>query len=739
VEQELERLRDRSASVLILVALVAAGPLLIANSLDNPDPLIVGTGLIGMAILGGAWLGVRRQGSRSARLVTVVLLGILVAARSYLLGGVDSIAYEAWLVHMLIAGLLLGRRAAWISATCGAVWGLALVWMHYSGHLAIDRGPTEVWARWLLRCVVLLAATLLVGGLLTGVRAVLSRLRDSESIRRKQEQRYQLAAEGANYGTWDFEAATNLVWLGPAMRRLIGLPSGASVVSPEGWRARIHTDDRPRVLDAFDRHIADKTDAYEAEYRIRHADGSYVWVHSRGRKVVGDTLRIVGTIQDISGRKLAQRELQHRAFHDPLTGLPNRELFLDRLGRALIDGHRQGKAEFAVVFVDLDRFKVVNDSLGHAAGDQVLGLLADRLSGAVRAPDTVARLGGDEFTVLPRGPTEIEEAKIAVSRIERAVNEPFDLGEQQAVIGASIGILMGSLEYTDPEELLHDADLAMYSVKGEGAGRVGVFDPGMRRRMRALLDLDSSLRKALDDDALEPWFQPIVDLEDGRIVGVEALARWRQEDGTVLAPGAFIPRAEETGIVADIDRRIIERAAHTVAWWNENGPPLTLSVNVSARQFLRHDLLEFLDGMLERAKLPPNLLQVEITEGILLLDAPGIRRTLTALRQRGIPIAFDDFGTGYSSLSYLHQFQIQRLKIDRAFVQERGDKGPGPICRAIQSMATALGIQTIAEGVETEAQAEGLRILGCTRAQGFLYSEPKPYADGRPDQVGSTS
>ncbi len=714
-------------------------PVVLANNIEAPNAALMASGLGLVACLGAAMLAIRRGFGRSARVAVVLLVAGAMTYRGWHLGGIEAIPYHAWIVHVLIAGVLLGPRAAWASAGVGVALGAGFVVADQQGILPPPVALRSAWIAWFLRAVLLALTTVLVSAMLGGVRSAMARLADSEQLRRRQVERYQLAAEGSNYGTWDLDLGSNLLWLGPGVQRLIGLPKGAAVVPRTSWAERIHADDRDRVDRGIQQHLDRPETMYEAEYRVRHGDGAYLWVHSKGQLVPGSPQRVVGSLEDISQRKATERELQHRAFHDPLTGLPNRDLFLDRLGQALIEGHRKGTAEFAVVFVDLDRFKVVNDSLGHAAGDQVLGVLADRLNGAVRAPDTVARLGGDEFTVLLRGPTGIEEAKVAVGRIERVVREPFDLDGQQVVVGASIGILMGSLEYEDPEELLRDADLAMYSVKGEGAGRVGVFDPGMRRRMRAMLDLDSALLQALEDDVLEPWYQPIVDLSDGRIVGVEALARWRQPDGSVLAPGAFIPRAEETGIVAEIDRRIIERSAHTVAWWNEEGPPLTLSVNLSGRQFLRHDLCAFIDGVLERSKLPANLLQLEITEGILLLDAPGIRSTLAQLRERGAHIAFDDFGTGYSSLSYLHRFQIERLKIDRAFVQERGDRGAGPICRAIQSMATALGIETIGEGVETEAQAEALRILGCPKAQGFLFGAPAPYADGRPDQSGSTS
>lgn len=720
--------------LLTIIALVF-GPMVLANNWGGLNLKVLATGVTVLAAMGGSWLAIRAGRGRAGRITVVVAFGLAVAARSWLLGGVESIPYSVWTLHVLMSALFLGARAAWVSGVVGCLVGAWLTIASIEGTLppsAINPGP---WQQFLFRAAAVLGAAALCATLVRGVRGTLMRLIAAENERRHQEERYELAIEGANYGVWDIDLTTNMVWIGPGLRKMVGLHEGAVVMSADAWRARIHPDDRAATMEALSRHQQGRSPVYQAEYRLKRADGTWAWIESRGKMARRQATRMVGSVQEISTRKAMERELEHRAFHDHLTGLPNRDLFLERLGRALVEGRRQGSPDFAVVFVDLDRFKVVNDSLGHSAGDKLLVLLATRLGKAVRAPDTVARLGGDEFTVLLRGPRDSEEARVAVSRIERAVNQPFSVDGQEVVVGASIGILMGSLEYEDPQELLRDADLAMYSVKGEGAGRVGVFEPGMRRRMRALLDLDSSLRRALDEDQLEPWFQPIVDVETGRIDGVEALARWRQADDTILSPGAFVARAEETGIIADIDRRIIEKAAHTVAWWNEEGRPLTLSVNLSARQFLRKDLTSFIDGVLERSALPANLLQLEITEGILLLDVPGIRSTLMELRQRGAHVAFDDFGTGYSSLSYLHQFDIQRLKIDRAFVQERGWRGPGPICRAIQSMATALGIETIAEGVETEAQIEGLKILGVPKAQGFLYGRPAPYPDGRPDET----
>ncbi len=439
------------------------------------------------------------------------------------------------------------------------------------------------------------------------------------------------------------------------------------------------------------------------------------------RRIEEGMVKLAGASEE---RRFLLERYRHRALHDPLTGLPNRDLFLDRVDQALMRGRRSEAADFAVVFFDLDRFKVINDSLGHATGDALLVELADRVKEVLRGADTVARLGGDEFTVLLHGVVDEAACRAAVSRILRVFDTPFRVGEHEISVKASAGIVLGDSGYRDALDILRDADIAMYAAKEQPLETITIFDPAMRREVHGLHALDNELRAALDADAFVPWFQPIVDLETREIVGVEALARW-PHGGEVRSPAAFIPRAEETGLVRRLDRQIVAKACAAVAPRGE----LTLNVNLSAQQFLDPGLVDWLLGVLAETRLPARRLVVEVTESTLLGEFLSTRRAFARLREAGARIAIDDFGTGHSALSYLHRFELSCLKIDTSFVQERGPAGPGPICEAILSVADKLGIDKTAEGIETEAQRARLIELGCRVGQGFLFGRPAPIED----------
>ncbi len=449
-------------------------------------------------------------------------------------------------------------------------------------------------------------------------------------------------------------------------------------------------------------------------------------MRSHGRAVPdadGEVMRVVGSLVDIDAQMQLRSELERRASHDPLTGLANRELFLAEVERALVHSARSGEARYAIVFIDLDRFKMVNDSLGHAAGDRLLVALAGRITAAVREGDLVARIGGDEFTLLLHDVDDLAHARRVVARLEDAMALPLDLGGHEIHVTASIGIVMGTRDAHDPLALLRDADLAMFSVKRIPGVTVGVFDVEMRTPVKELLTLDNELARALARGDIQPWYQPIVDLRTGEPVGFEALARWVDPNGKVRRPDEFIPRAEVTGAIGPLDRAIFREAAARISALPD---PVFLSVNLSARHFHREGLAEWLTQEAAAADLSLRRVQIEITEAVLLVDLPEVHQKLSDLRSAGAMIALDDFGKGYSALSYLDHFSLDVLKLDISFVQERGEQGPGPICAAIQTMATALGIRTLAEGVETEAQRQALIDLGCTLGQGYLFGAPAP-------------
>ena len=424
----------------------------------------------------------------------------------------------------------------------------------------------------------------------------------------------------------------------------------------------------------------------------------------------------------------AERALIHQAFHDTLTGLPNRALLDDRLGQALARRERR-PLEIAVLFLDIDRLKWVNDSLGHAAGDQLLVTAAHRLTAVLRPGDTVARFGGDEFVVLCDDVGGECEALVVAERLREALAAPFHLRDREIGLTASIGIALASSSTHDsPDALLRDADAAMYRAKERGRDRVELFDDQMRSRAVARLETESMLRRAMDRDELRVHYQPVIDLSTDRIIGVEALVRWEHPDRGTVGPSEFITVAEDTGIIVNLGAFVLREACMQVARWNSRAPdrpPLTVSVNLSAHQLRSRGLREMVAGALDRSGLAPRLLCLEITETALVEDADASRTALDALKDLGVTLAVDDFGTGYSSLLYLRRFPVGVLKIDRSFVIGLGTSAEDTaIVSGVIGLARALGLLAVAEGVETSEQVARLRELGCPLAQGYHWSTP---------------
>jgi diguanylate cyclase (GGDEF)-like protein/PAS domain S-box-containing protein len=441
---------------------------------------------------------------------------------------------------------------------------------------------------------------------------------------------------------------------------------------------------------------------------------------------------VTAAIRDVTERKRAEEELWHAAFYDGLTGLPNRALFLERLGQALARSKGRGAGGFAVLFLDLDRFKVVNDSMGHRAGDQLLVAIARRLDRIRRAGDTVARMGGDEFALLVEGVGDDAEAGRVADRVHRELSHPFEVSGQEVFTSAAIGIALGGLADHRPEDLLRDADTAMYRAKAQGIARHAVFDCTMHERAVAVLQLENDLRRAIDREELRVELQPIVSLPHQRVAGFEALARWQHPTRGMVPPDEFIPMAEETGIIGPLGRWVLleacrqVQALHTL---HPRGQPPSLSVNLSGRQILQPDLVEEVAEILESTGFDPRLLRLELTESVLVENEAAAARCLQGLRQLGLKLAIDDFGTGYSSLSYLHRMPIDTIKIDASFIRTMAaDEKNRRIVETILLLGKNLGVEVIAEGVETQAQALALHRLGCSLVQGHLFS---PSVDAR--------
>jgi diguanylate cyclase (GGDEF)-like protein/PAS domain S-box-containing protein len=465
------------------------------------------------------------------------------------------------------------------------------------------------------------------------------------------------------------------------------------------------------------------------EHVVTRRDGSSLDVALTASPVVrdGDVVGAVVVFRDVRDRKALERRLVHQAFHDPLTGLPNRALFLDRLEHARARSMRDGGTQ-AVLFLDVDRFKVINDSLGHRTGDQVLQSVASRLVGVLRPSDTVARFGGDEFTVLLEQVVDASEAAQTAERILRVLQHPMEAGDRDVVITASIGIAIAE-PGNAPGDLLAAADIAMYQAKSRGKNRYVVASPDADERALARLDLEMELRRAIDEGELELQYQPVVDAKTGRLYGLEALVRWRHPSLGLLGPEHFMDVAEDTGLVLPLGDWVLEQACVAAVEWQHRhaDSPIVMAVNLSARQFQQPDLCERVAQVLRSTGLDPSLLALEITETAVMEDTTATLATLRNLKQLKVRLSIDDFGTGYSSLSYLKRFPVDAVKIDKSFV---AGLTSGPVDReivqAVIRLAAAVGMQTIAEGVETTAQCEQLRVLGCTMLQGFLLSRPGP-------------
>ena len=552
----------------------------------------------------------------------------------------------------------------------------------------------------------------------------------------ESEERYALAMAGANDGLWDWDFRTGRLYVSARWKAMLGYDEEDVGALPHEWLMRIHPADRARVQQALDSHLAGRTPHFESEHRIRSGDGLYRWMLVRGlavRGMDGAPTRLAGSQTDITERKRTESQLKHDALHDGLTGLPNRVLFLNRLEHAMRrNARRGGDVLTAVLFLDLDRFKLVNDSLGHLTGDRLLVEVAARLDSALRPGDTVARLGGDEFTVLLEDLTDRAEAQRVAERMLDTLTAPFRLDDRDLYLSASIGIAVAPPD-ADPGEVIRDADAAMYRAKAEGKGRHAMFDAGLHAAAVARLDIETRLRRgiskgAMDGDGLAVVYQPIYRATTGDLAGFEALARWNEQDGTVLTPDEFIPVAEETGLIHTLGRLVLDEACLKVALWRRRMPHLTMAVNISRRQLLDQSFPEEVRRALREHGLPADALRLEITETDAAADPMAVRRALETLYELvGVRAHLDDFGTGASSLTFLRGFPGDALKIDRSFVHAMAtDEGAFQIVQAIAGLAHNLGMEIVAEGVEEEGQAAQLRTLGCEYLQGFLLGRPMP-------------
>jgi diguanylate cyclase (GGDEF)-like protein/PAS domain S-box-containing protein len=551
--------------------------------------------------------------------------------------------------------------------------------------------------------------------------------RTAESALRESEERYALAMNGANDGLWDWDLKSGRVYYSSRWKAMLGCSEEEIGDQPAEWLDRAHPGDADRLRSEIEAHWHGRTSEFRIECRMRHRDGSYRWMLSRGlaiRSGDGKVTRMAGSQTDITDAKVS----------DPLTGLANRILFTESLARCIEQNHRDPERIFAVLFLDLDRFKVINDSLGHLAGDQLLVGVSQRLCQSVRSWDlcTTARMGGDEFAVLLENIQSEENARRVADRIQRDCRLPFVLEGRSVFTTFSIGVALSNKSYQSPEEILRDADTAMYAAKGSGKAHYEVFDAAMRARAVTRLEIETDLRRALTAHELVIHYQPEVNLDTGEIVALEALVRWQHPRHGIIPPLKFIPIAEETGLIVPLGAWVLKEACSQMRLWHSAFPNLSdvrISVNISGKQFVSKDLLRDVEQALRVSGLPPECLDLEITESVLMDDTEGAIQTLLDLKALGIGLQIDDFGTGYSSLSYLHRLPFDTLKIDRAFVSPLGLRDGRhedglEIIWTIMTLAQSLRMRVIAEGIETGTQLSELRQAGCEFGQGYHFSKP---------------
>ena len=546
---------------------------------------------------------------------------------------------------------------------------------------------------------------------------------------REVQQRYALAVSGAKDGLWYWDLKTDEILFSDRWNAIIGHEEDEIGNRPDDWFGRVHFSDLKSLKLDILNHINGETEHFQSEYRIRHKDGTYLWVISRGlvgRDAEGRAVRFAGSLTDISQLKRAESRLLHDAYYDRLTGLPNRNFLTDHLGRALERKRGDRGYRFAVAFLDLDQFKVVNDNLGHLIGDQLLAAVAERLRGCKLKSDLATRFGGDEFVLLWEGVESHDDARAAASRVQKALAAPFHLSGHELFTTASLGITLSSGPYEKAADMLRDADIAMYEAKAKGFGEFQIFRELMHTHTAKLWKLQNDLRRAVERNELVLHYQPLVSAASGKIVGAEALVRWNHPSGKLVSPAEFIPLAEETGLIHDMGRWVLRNACQQIRAWREEGLIHSrVSVNVSPNQLKQEDFSDIVAGILAGTKLNPQFLRLELTESALIDNEEQARSCLNALYNSGIRLTIDDFGTGYSSLSYLKHFNFDAIKISSTFLDGTpSDHNATALVTGLMSLAHSMNLEVVVEGVETPEQLALLRLHNCDLVQGYLASRP---------------
>ena len=728
-----------AATLLYTTAVLLGGGMRAVTS--AADTLIVLTPVSDIVTLGGlAWVWVRRDGRTLPRWTRMVGLALLIGLVADLWFALPTSAGRSspWFVRAAWYGnwtalglgaaqamrpdvastvsLRLSRLPYILAMACYAGLALSVALHHQAATAAATVGVGVI--------------TLLV---LTRQFLVMRDFTEMQNERVRIESNARLAAlvrHGSDLLTI-IDADSTIRYASPSHEYVLGVE--ASSLIGQSIFGEIHHDDLPYADGSVRRVLIDDTVRESYVVRMRAASGEWRWIEAMITNLL-DEPSVAGLVvngRDITERKVLEEQLRDQALRDPLTGLGNRRLFADRMAHAL-ERARRTPETIAVLLLDLDHFKFINDSLGHAQGDALLCAVADRLRQTLRTADTIARLGGDEFAILLENLTNAGEADLAATRVQDALARPFRLNDRDVTVRVSVGIAQADAGEAT-HDLLTDADVAMYGAKNAGRGRTERYSKTMRARIAERHEIEANLRQALTGDQFRLVYQPIIDLQTGQIVAAEALIRWWHPEQGEILPDRFISVAEESGLIVDVGRFVVRRAAHDSAFFRRdarNAAAFRVAVNFSARQLLCASLVSDVESALADAGIPGSALLVELTESVLAENEQVVTDRLAAVKRLGLQVALDDFGTGYSALAYLRRFPIDILKVDKSFVSwVRRDSSDDGVTRAILAMGQSLSMQTVAEGIETTAQLDWLRALGCTHGQGYLFSRPVPRDD----------
>lgn len=653
----------------------------------------------------------------------VILFGIAVIAPAYA-SGIARVSIALAAVFGLILIFVLSwrgfdRAILLIPSWCLILAWVAAGWMTITGRLDNDIVQPALGGGLVL--IIMLISFTVMQHAFAGGTLVQGLVSDIE--------RQALALTGSGDSVWDWDVDRDEVFTGPEVAALLGLKPEALNGSPNKWFELLHHDDRSRFKSTLDIVLEHRRGRIYQNFRLRAENGQYHWLVIRARPVIGndgEVLRCVGTISDITPQKAAQERMLHDAVHDNLTGLPNRELFFDRLDAAISLARSRSDIKPSVFVIDFDRFSDVNDSLGYSVGDSILLTMSRRLGRVIKPQDCLARLAGDQLVLLLMSETDPERIASLADALQRAIKSAVNFSNQEIFLTASIGLVSWSAEIEEPAEMVQFAEIAMLQAKRVGGDRIEPFRPSFKSQPSPSGHMESDLRNAMERGELEVYYQPIISLQSKSVAGFEALLRWNHPKRGLVSPADFIPIAERSGLIVPMGRFVIEEAARQLAEWQGQlaSTPIFVSVNLSSQQLLRHDLINDVRAALTTNKLAPRTLKLELTESQIMENPEHSSQVLYRIKELGAGLSLDDFGTGHSSLSYLMKFPFDTIKIDRSFVASSSNQGRPIILKSIVNLAHDLGMAVVAEGAETETDALELYQLGCEFAQGFMFGVP---------------